>query len=544
MRYPKVNLVSPIWTRALRAARINVLMGKLKNKNILALCGIVSLAASLPSSAQEFLESARRTDLNDYAFGISLSANENPFVGASTSIFSYPYLTALEHPAFNKDRFLIRDGDIGIRYVTDNEWELAWAARIQTLGLGGGDNDEIEGLLDRRWSIESGPMIGWRQLPVHVGLKHYWELLDRHNGTTTELAFSLPREYDWGYIVPSVELHYLDADYADYYYGVRPEEASASRPEYAPGSALNPYAAVHIGYRLGRRWMLTGKVGLTVLDSAVSESPIVDKDRRWSTSIGLAYNADMFRPREYDSAIGFPRSLEFRLGVFSNAIDSTVQRFGEDGRPGDEVDIESVLGTPDTDTTLQADVIMRFMFYQRLEAGYFELGRNSRTVLDRDIVFGGETFLAGTEVMTTQDSDTLQLVYGYSILRDAQKEFGLSAGLHYTRTEIVLFSPGTAQRVRLETEVPLPTVGAFASVTLANHWSVQGEVRAFALEFDRYEGSMGFFAVRLEKDLGRHFSAGIGFNYYTTRIESREVANRGVYEATRYGPVAYMGMRF
>ena len=181
---------------------------------------------------------------------------------------------------------MIRDGDIGIRYVTDNEWELAWVARVQTLGFGRGDNDEIEGLLDRRWSIESGPMIGWRQLPVQVEFKHYWELLDRHGGTTNELAFSLPTEFDWGYILPSVELHYLDKDYADYYFGVRPEEANPSRPEYAPGSAWNSYAAVHIGYRLGQRWMLTGKVGLSFLDSAGQREPdrgqgsaLVDIDR-------------------------------------------------------------------------------------------------------------------------------------------------------------------------------------------------------------------------------------------------------------------------
>ena len=269
----------------------------------------------------------------------------------------------------------------------------------------------------------------------------------------------------------------------------------------------------------------------------------MDKDRLWSTSIGLAYNADLFRPREYESANESPVSFEFRLGAFRNEIDSRVQRFDEDGRPGDEVEIESVLGTPDSDTTLQADAIMRFGFYHRLEASYFGLGRNSRTVLDRDIVVGDETFVAGTEVTTVQDSDTLQLVYGYSILRDAQKEVGLSAGLHYTQTEIELFSPATAQRVRLETEVPLPTIGAFGSVTLANRWSVQGELRAFALEFDRYEGTMGFLAVRLERNLGRHLSAGIGFNYYTTRIESQEVENQGVYEATRYGPLAYVTMR-
>ena len=519
-------------------------MKRMKKTAAVVLISILWLAAPRPAFTQEFLESVRRTDLNDYALGVAMSIKDNPFVGASRSNFAYPYLTALDNPAFNKDWLLLRDGDVGIRYVTDSEWEVGWVARVQTRGLGGADNDEIEGLLDRRWSIESGPTIGWRRWPVHVGFKYYWELLDRHDGTSAELAFSLPREFDWGYIVPSVELHYLDEDYADYYYGVRPEEAGPSRPEYVPGSTLNPYAAFRIGYRLGRLWMLTGKIAVEHLDSAISASPVVAKERIWSTQIGLAYNADLFRAREYDSGSGVPESLEFRLAAFSNTVESTVQRFGVDGRPGDEVDIEGVLGTPDTDTTLQADLIMRFAFYQRLEAGYFDLSRNAETNLDADILVGGETFVAGTGVRTTQDSKTLQLLYGYSLLRDAQKEFGVSAGLHYTRTEIVLFAAETQQLAELETEVPLPTVGAFGSVALANRWSVQAEARAFALEFDRYEGRMAFLSVRLERGVGRHLSAGIGFNYYTTRLESRDASNRGVYEATRYGPLIYVGMRF
>ena len=506
--------------------------------------GLMLAVAPCSLPAQDVFESVRRTDLNDYAFGVAMSASTNPFAGAETSTIVFPYLTALEHPAFNKNWFTIRDGDIGVRYVTDNEWEFGFNARVQTLGLGGTDNEEVIGLLERQWTVESGPMIGWRRLPIDLMLKAYWDLLDRHGGYTTELAFSLPQEFAWGYVPPSVEFRYLSDDYADYYYGVQPEEANPSRPEYEPGSTVNPYVAIRVGYRLNERWMITGKIGVEFLDSAITDSPIVDKDRLWSTSIGLAYNADLFQTREYEPDAGFPRSLEFRFGVFSNTLDSSVQRFSEDGRPGDDVVVESVLGVPDRDTTLQADLIMRFAFYHRLEMSYFEFGRRSTTVLDRDLTIGDEVFLAGTEVDTSQDTQTLQFVYGYSLWRDAQKELGVSAGLHYTSSELLLFAAETSQRVRVETDVPLPTIGAFAGVTLANRWSVQAEARAFALEFDRYEGAMGFFAVRLERDFGRHFAAGIGFNYYSSRLESTGSELRGVYKATRYGPLAYITVQF
>jgi outer membrane protein len=506
--------------------------------------GLVVAALSLPVQGQEALESVRRTDLNDFALGVAMSISANPYVGAEASTIVFPYLTALQNPAFNKDWFTIRDGDVGIRYVTDNEWEFGFVTRVQTRGLGSSDNEEVAGLLERQWTMESGPTIGWRRLPVHVGIKAYREILGRHDGGTTELSFSLPRAFPWGYVVPSVEFRYLSEEYADYYYGVKPEEANASRPEYEPGSAVNPYVAVRVGYRLSPRWMLTGKVGLQFLDTAIKDSPIVDKERLWSTTIGVAYNANVFRERHYDSAMGVPTSLELRLGAFSNTVDSTVQRFGDDGRPGDVVDIESVLGAPERDTTMQADVVMRFAFYHRFEASYFEFLRRSTTVLDRDVVIGDEIFPAGTEVDSSQASKTLQFMYGYSLWRDGQKELGISAGLHYTRSDLNIFAEETGQEVRAETEVPLPTIGAFASVMLANRWSVHGEARAFALEFDRYEGSMGFFALRLERDFGRHIAAGIGFNYYSTRLESQEPSLRGVYKATRYGPLFYIGMQF
>ncbi|MEJ2604274.1 MAG: MipA/OmpV family protein [Gammaproteobacteria bacterium] len=505
--------------------------------------GIIMLSASL-LQAENVLESVRRTDLNDYALGVGLSLGENPFAGADSSGFAYPYLTTLEHPAFTRNWFVIRDGNFGVRYVTDNEWEFGFLARVQTLGLGSTDNEEVIGLVDRGWTLETGPTIGYRRFPVHVGLSAYGGLIGRRDGYSAELQFSLPRQYEWGYVVPSVELKYLSDTYADYYFGVNDNETIPGRPTYQPGAVLNPYVALRVGYRLGEHWMLNGKLGLEFLDSAVTESPIVDKDKVLSASVGVAYNVDVFRPRRYDPARGAPRSVELRIGAFNSTVDSTVQRFSSEGRPGDKVDVESVLGVPDRDTVLQADLVMRFAFYHRLEIGYFGFDRRSRAVLEEDLTVGEEVFPAGTSVETTSDSETLQFVYGYSLMRDGQKELGLSAGVHYSRSEIVLFADETNQRVELETEVPLPTIGAFGSVGLANHWSVQAEARVFALEFDRYEGTMGYFAVRLERDFGEHFTAGVGFNFYTIRLEGLDSSLRGVYDATRRGPLAYLGMQF
>jgi hypothetical protein len=55
---------------------------------------------------------------------------------------------------------------------------------------------------------------------------------------------------------------------------------------------------------------------------------------------------------------------------------------------------------------------------------------------------------------------------------------------------------------------------------------------------------MAYLSVRLERELGKHFAAGLGFNYYSTRLEGLSSGVDTVYESTYSGPVLYMGMRF
>lgn len=83
--------------------------------------------------------------------------------------------------------------------------------------------------------------------------------------------------------------------------------------------------------------------------------------------------------------------------------------------------------------------LMRFALYHGFEASYFEFLRRSSTVLGRDIVIDDEIFPASTEVDTSQDSQTVQFIYGYSLCRNAQKELGIFAGLH--RIQFLLYLP-------------------------------------------------------------------------------------------------------
>ena len=150
---------------------------------------LLLLVTSGPACAGKLLDYLRNYDLNDYSLGLKYSTSQNPFAGASNSTIVYPYLTGFTPSSFNDNWLFFQGENIGLRYVGKSDWELGVIARVQTLGFGSDDNDLVRGFAERRWTIEAGPLIGWRRWPVHIQFRSYWDLTNRHNATTNELEF-------------------------------------------------------------------------------------------------------------------------------------------------------------------------------------------------------------------------------------------------------------------------------------------------------------------------------------------------------------------
>ena len=110
----------------------------------------------------------------------------------TNSLIVYPYLTSFTHSAFTDDWLLIRDDNLGIRYITDNQWEFGLLARMQLAGTSIPTDGELTGINEKDWAVEAGPLIGWRAKPLNFQFRTYWEMPNRHDGITSELEISLP----------------------------------------------------------------------------------------------------------------------------------------------------------------------------------------------------------------------------------------------------------------------------------------------------------------------------------------------------------------
>lgn len=89
---------------------------------------------------------------------------------------------------------------------------------------------------------------------------------------------------------PHVMLSARSASLNNYYYGVRPGEATATRAAYMPGSGTSAQFAIYGGYEISRHWRFLAGYSATRLPSGVRNSPIVENRTQNALMLGFMYD--------------------------------------------------------------------------------------------------------------------------------------------------------------------------------------------------------------------------------------------------------------
>ena len=379
---------------------------------------------------------------------------------------------------------------------------------------------------------------------MHLHLATYFEPTSRHDGANARFAMSYPIKIARGYIVPALAAIYEDSSYTEYYYAVSEAAATPDRPEFSPDSALNAKFRVVWGYALSDRWLLSGKLGYEVLDNSIQQSPLVDQDDLWSFNLGLAYNARTFSDIDLSAGPEWMSDFDIRAGIFNTRVDTRIGRETADGIPGDEIDLEELLGESDNETVAQIDVIWRLAKYHRLEASYFELVRTGSISLPEPVRHGDSEFSSGADVRSRSHFKSIRVGYAYSLMRDTQKELGLMAGVHFSSFSSIISSPQDDETERSELEAPLPVIGAHGSASIGEKTTVAARLQFFRTDFDQYEGSLNYATIDLQRRLGESFTIGVGYNYYRMKLRSSNKDLNGYIDIEHRGPTLFFGYQF
>ena len=197
-----------------------------------------------------------------------------------------------------------------IAYVTYNDWfyvdlyrvgGYVWGSEDKKkgislaveprLGFHASDGDRLAGMATRRGSLSGGPTFDWQNGANAYSLGYFYDLSHASRGGYAEFLFNrtFMRDQRWD-VSWTLELSRLDSKIVDYYFGVRPEEATPARPPYQPGPTTNVTLWVTGQYNLTKREALMFGGNVTWLGQAAADSPIVERRQALLLYIGLGIN--------------------------------------------------------------------------------------------------------------------------------------------------------------------------------------------------------------------------------------------------------------
>lgn len=174
-----------------------------------------------------------------------------------------------------------------VKIYSSDALSVRLRARYARDGFDAADSPYFAGMADRRHSLWVGPALNWNAGWFNTRAEWLADVMGHSKGSRASIHFD--KRIAWGRVAltPRVGIEWYDADFVDYYYGVRLSEVRVGRPAYQGASTR----AVEIGARLEfspvDRHVVYLDLNARKYGAGIKDSPLVD--RASQTSVGIGY---------------------------------------------------------------------------------------------------------------------------------------------------------------------------------------------------------------------------------------------------------------
>ena len=262
----------------------------------------ISLIAILSHKEAEASFEAQRILIGDIPDGTpglagAVRPRRDEYVGGSRS-------TSIEPLLLYQGKWLFSDGTSGGVHLFDNDWlYLDLYGRFRFTKLVPEDHSEIpDGVRQRDSTIEGGFATGLRTPLGELRVEWGRDLLDRHDGESLELTYRYTFENGNIKFSPFLTVSFLDANLANYYYGVSETESQASGiPSYEVGDTTNLSFGLNSYWQVNEHFFMFANVGIEALNDDIVNSPIVNEDFAAELFVGGGYFFGSMKDSKYVS---------------------------------------------------------------------------------------------------------------------------------------------------------------------------------------------------------------------------------------------------
>ena len=250
-------------------------------------CWFLALAAAIPLSAVANSDSMSGLLMTpgSAGLGVMIRSERSPYEGAGIRHDLVPlYL-------YEGERFFLHPTRAGMKFFDDGTRRFD---AFLDFRLEGFPHDNIPaslaGMRLRQTSTDIGLSYAHRTAWGTLRAEVVHDALNINRGREARLGYS----YDWRsgpwHLQPGLMVKWRSANLNNYYYGVRPDEATAVRPAFEPGAGTDVWFGVYGFYEFSGGWRALAGWGYNVLDGNVRRSPIVLDGNRPTVFVGAAYD--------------------------------------------------------------------------------------------------------------------------------------------------------------------------------------------------------------------------------------------------------------
>lgn len=205
------------------------------------------------------------------------------------------------------------------------------------------------------------------------------------------------------------------------------------------------------------------------------------------------------------------------VGAFNSRIDTDLRIDGETFR-GTPIDFEEDLDLEKDPTVAIFGVTHFFGQRHQVELQFNRVSRDRERILTREIIFRDRVFELNLPVVTTFETDTLNMAYTFWLRRKPASGFGVTAGVQWQRLEVSLDALGAVVPLREEADadLPVPLIGFSYRqlVTLNSRFILTAtflpEVHVGDIESGSFISLFGAYEWRLARNLALGASYSLG----------------------------------
>jgi hypothetical protein len=241
----------------------------------------------------------------------------------------------------------------------------------------------------------------------------------------------------------------------------------------------------------------------------------------------------------------------FNAGVYVVGTDIRAGLNGQSTR-NPTVDFDETLGRASDASRGRIDALWRINPRHHIRLAYFNYDTTRNRVLDRDVAWGDNTYRAGANLTSTTKFSDYELDYEYAFMRDPNYEVAGTLGIHYTDFSVTLSGVGTATGpggVTTSTGVvsrtgkvpaPLPVLGVRGGWAVSPNIVLDARLQFLGLDVNGNKGHWSDAHAGATWMFTRHFGAGLGYDYFNTRLDVTRSNFNGQLKLGYSGVQAYL----